>query len=220
MKATTDRKVSQPSRHSKLEAPLQGIAEDVNFVYTRQHQTTGLQSQFEGPFRIAERISNSVFKLEVGTYKDGRKRYEYRHLNDLKAAHPKSLASPVERPKLGRPATRTSSSDEGSMATDATPGSAEQLPQPSSVNTNANQFQNKTKLPVARENSNSFSAPAPEPTGPPAVQPFSRPARTTRNPNPYYVDSIALDVTPWSATRDQINAINQSISNGQSRSPA
>ena len=41
----------------------------------------------------------------MGRYKDGRKRYEFRHVNDLKFAHQKSLAAPTERPKLGRPAT-------------------------------------------------------------------------------------------------------------------
>ena len=50
-------------------------------------------------------------------------------------------------------------------------------------------------------------------TGPPPIQAFSsgRPVRTSRNPNPYYVDSIAFDVTPWSATKAQIHELNQSI---------
>ena len=103
VRSKTDRKISQPSRHSKVETPLPGIAEDVTHVYTRQHQTTGLQSHFEGPFRIEERVSRSIFKLEVGSYKDGRKRFELRHLNDLKPAHPKSIAAPASQPRLGRP---------------------------------------------------------------------------------------------------------------------
>ena len=51
VKTNTDRPVSQPSRHAKPEVPLHGIADDVTHVYTRQHQTTGLQSHFEGPLR-------------------------------------------------------------------------------------------------------------------------------------------------------------------------
>ena len=48
--------------------------------------------------------------------------------------------------------------------------------------------------PVARENSN------------------ARPIRSTRNPAPYYVDSIQLSsLRPWSASKDEISAINQSI---------
>ena len=44
----------------------------------------------------------------MGQYKDGRKRYEYRHVNDVKAAHPDSMAAPMHRPTLGRPPTSTS----------------------------------------------------------------------------------------------------------------
>ena len=55
------------------------IAEEVTHVYTRQHHQTSLLPSFEGPFRVAERTSRSVWKIEVGTYKDGRKRYEFRH---------------------------------------------------------------------------------------------------------------------------------------------
>ena len=91
-----------------IEALIKPLPEDVQFVYTKQHQTTGLQPPFEGPFRVAERLSRSTFKLEVGTYKDGTKRYEIRHANDLKLAHPKSLMAPTTRPNLGRPPTSSS----------------------------------------------------------------------------------------------------------------
>ena len=85
----TDWPAIQPSSHNVPEAALPPIPLDVTHVYTKQHQKTGLQAHFEGPFPVAERTSRSVMKIEVGSYKDGRKRYEYRHINDLKFAHPK-----------------------------------------------------------------------------------------------------------------------------------
>ena len=48
-------------------------------------------------------------------------------------------------------------------------------------------------------------------SGPPPTPPFSaRPIRTTRNPAPLYVDSIA---GAWSASKAELAAINHSISN-------
>ena len=42
----------------------------VKHVYTKQHQTTGLQAHYEGPFLVAEQVSRSVMKLEGGSYQD------------------------------------------------------------------------------------------------------------------------------------------------------
>ena len=99
----TLREPKQPSRHSKPEPTYPPIPAGATHAYTRQHQTTGLQTPYEGPFKIDSQVSRSVLKLEVGQYKDGRKRFEFRHINDLKFAHPKSMAAPAQRPKLGRP---------------------------------------------------------------------------------------------------------------------
>ena len=103
VRLATNNKAMQTSRHNPPEKPLSDIPDGVTHAYTRQHQTTRLQPNFEGPFRIDGRVSKSVLRLEVGCYKDGTKCYELRHLNDLKLSHPKSLAAPAERPRLGRP---------------------------------------------------------------------------------------------------------------------
>ena len=83
IKNNTDVRVVQPSSHNSPERKLTEIPDDVTEVYTKQHKTTGLDSQYEGPFKLADRMSKSVVKVEVGTYKDGRKRYELRHLKDV-----------------------------------------------------------------------------------------------------------------------------------------
>ena len=95
VKAKTNRPAIQPSNHSKPEKVFKDIPLEVTHVYTRQHKKSGLESPFEGPFRIHERLSRSTFKLEVGHYHSGEPRYEVRHINDLKLAHPKSLAAEV-----------------------------------------------------------------------------------------------------------------------------
>ena len=224
IKQKTDRQSVQPSRHSLPEPAFPHIPDTVTHVYTKQHQKTGLQAAFEGPFAVAERVSRSVWKIEVGEYKDGRKRYEYRHLNDLKFAHPKSLAAPAHRPKLGRPSTRSSSMDLQS----STEVVEEQFPSPSDVLTNRlNDPQppeavSVNKLPVVIKGNDATAQNInhetsiqddrqPPSSGPPPVKPFSRPTRSTRNPNPVYVDAITLS-RPWSASKDEIAELNRQIS--------
>ena len=110
----------QPSNHSKVEPTYKSFPKDATNAYTRQHQTTGLDTPYQGPFRIADRPSRSTAKVEVGVYKSGEKRFEVRHVNDLKAAHPDSFAAPFHRPQLGRPA-KTSANASGPAQTDQSP---------------------------------------------------------------------------------------------------
>ena len=158
-------------------------------MYARQHKKTGLQSAFEGPFRIHERLSRSTFKIEVGRYHSGELRFEIRHANDLKLAHPKSMAAEAQRPKLGRP----------SSATVASPSSTE-LPQPEA----------RPEL-IPSSNNSPPSDPPVEPVQlPSSSRPSNnnkqtpsndsnvggnRPVRSTRNKNPIYVDSLDILVT-------------------------
>ena len=236
VRLATNNKAIQTSRHNPPERPLTDIPEGVTHAYTRQHQTTGLQANFEGPFRIDSRVSKSVVKLEVGCYKDGTKRYELRHLNDIKLSHPESLASPVERPKLGRP-PKPSTNLSGQSSTEAPDGKVPSffpsapLPQqpsltapskqtsslPSNATSNPNNHETsilENRQPASEDHSD-FSM---VPSGPPPLQPFSsnRPVRTTRNPRPYYVDATRWDsVRPWSASQDEIEMLNRSIGSRQ-----
>ena len=213
-KKKTIRPVSQPSRHCPPEAPLPDIPDGITHVYTRQHQKTGLDTPFQGPFRLVERLSKSTVKLEVGIYKSGEKRYEVRHLNDLRLAHPESLAAPIQRPKLGR----RSASDDGQSSTDGS--GSETTP---SNEFCAQNFKKQTNdrstnaTPVDSDHATSISSdrvPASVPdsglsietSGPPPNPAFpSRSARSSRNPNPKYVDAI------WSASPEEIRQLNRSI---------
>ena len=177
----------QTSRHNPPEKPLPDIPSNVTHVYTCQHKTTGLQCHYEGPFKIANRESKSVVKIEVGVYADGTKRYELRHLNDLKLAHPDSLAAPAQRPKLGRPSTARSG---GSNQTESDPEppssfSAERNKQIRSTGrAQRNEIINhETSTPEDRQPASE----GPMNSGPPSTPPFpASPVRSTRNLAPYY----------------------------------
>ena len=208
VRSKTDTEARQPSRHCPPERPMPPLPDNIKQVYTKQHQTTGLQPSYEGPFRVEEKTSRSVWKIEVGSYKDGRKRFEYRHVNDLKFAHPKSLAAPIERPKLGRPTTvqsESSESTEAKMTAHPTPSNRsnefsrqQQLPEPSPVNTPP-QAENK-QIGTRDDVNHETSIP-------------DRPQRSTRNPNPIYVDSLRLQAPPraWSASESDLQWLNASI---------
>ena len=211
VKTKADRPAVQPSRHNPPETPLADIPADVTHVYTRQHHTPGLQSHFEGPFRIAERTSRSVLKIEVGSFKDGQPRYEFRHLNDLKLAHPKSMAAPAERPKLGRPPGASSSSN-GREPTDP---ASDRLAAP------PNRFSSQLPSLPSRQPSQSVSVnkQTEEPEPAKIQTALNRPVRSTRNPNPLYVDSLSgpPPFAPfhrpraWTASGEELAAINNSI---------
>ena len=169
-----------------------------------------------------------MVKLEVGVFKDGRKRYEFRHANDIKFAHPKSLAAPAHRPKLGRPLKVTvpvGRPNHTDLPSEQSPGQkpSNQLsgPEPpnsapklSEVNKHnpsvATRSKNnhETSTPVGAEPTSSFIPErenSNDQTGPPPLPAFSRPQRSTRNPNPKYVDSI------WVASAAEIDKINHDI---------
>ena len=117
-----------------------------------------------------DRPSRSTVQIDVGSYKSGERRHEIRHFNDLKLAHPNSLAAPAVRPKLGRPpktATPDKSSSPGEPAQQSLPATGETDTAANSV------FEGHI-------------------TGPPNKPAFGRPVRSTRNPNPAYIDALWL----------------------------
>ena len=220
----------QTSRHIQPEKPLASIPDNVTHVYTRQHKAVGLQTPWEGPFRIESRPSRSTVQLDVGTYKNGEKRYEIRHFNDLKLAHPDSAAAEAVRPKLGRP-PKTSIQPGGQQSTDQPPPPTEPVktdgvpfPHPTSTGrvgnetilsdgvANKNRVSHATSIQSRRVPASGREDGLPIETGPPPQTFSGRPARSTRNPNPYYVDSFQISPVPWSATPADIEAINASIS--------
>ena len=84
----------------------------VTHVYTKQHNTTGLQAPYCGPFPIVERPSRSTVKIKVGLTKSGEDRCELRHWRDLKVAHMGEATPEASRPARGRPSAPKPSTDQ------------------------------------------------------------------------------------------------------------
>ena len=193
----------QTSSHNPPEKQLVAIPDEVTHVFTRQHKALGLSTPWEGPFKIASRPSRSTVQIEVGTYKNGEKRYEIRHFNDLKLAHPDSLAAPAVRPSLGRPKTSTSNESPSSTDTAAKKPPSNRFPDPPTpTSSSGKQTFGSSQLDSHATSTAEQRSPALTAneefqgtiTGPPPQPAFTRPARATRNPNPYYVDGLSFAV--------------------------
>ena len=217
------RPAEQPSNHRAPEKLLPTIPDNATQAYVRQHKKTGLQAPFDGPFDIEERLSRSTVKLHVGNLKDGTKKFEVRHVNDLKFAHPKSLASSIHRPSRGRPPQSVHPDLQQPTDELAQTNGAEGTPQnrfspdpkPTNISTGPESKQSGTEERANHATSKQGRRESPiEPDaewkpsgGPPPVAPFERRApRSTRNPSPMYVDAI------WTASQSELDQLNKDIS--------
>ena len=179
--------------------------ESVTHVYTRQHNVTGLQPQFCGPFPVVSRPSRSQVKIRVGFDKQNQPRYEIRNWRDLKILENSDLPA-AERPKRGRPSKPSTTQSEADNTTDRQPVAVQGFPPnlkpkqiPPAVAGRQSESGNNQPAAESRRNSNEGGK-------------TRLPLRSTRNPAPVYVDSVVLDHTPWSASKDDLNSINQWIS--------
>ena len=128
IKAKTDR----PATQTKLNVPNPQVLEpdsDVTHAYTLQHNKTGLDPSYKGPFEIVKRLSRSSVRLNVGTYANNQMRTEDRHWSELKAVKlPKSTIS-EKRPKLGRPSKNFKPTSTNADPTTFTGFKTEEIPQ-------------------------------------------------------------------------------------------
>ena len=180
---------------------------NLTHVYAKQHDTKGLESRYRGPFRVMSRPTRTTVEIKVGENKDRTDRTEIRHFGDVKPAYLREDAVEAERPRRGRPPKAEVPIE------DANP------PPPVSSDTSQQSNQNIAGQPS--QNSNVGG---------------NRPARSTRNPAPNYVDALlhAVDfsspppgypkagnlkvsstsadpTTMWTASPDELADINKSI---------
>ena len=147
----------------------------------------------------------STVKIKVGVHKDNSPRYEVRHWRDLKLCHLPPDAPEAQRPKLGRPPKSTSST-EAQPTTDAvTP----QTPAP----VESRQTGITTETVKTTDDENKQNKPAATTTN---SNVGGKPTRSTRNPNPRYIDSVTTlqsnhPERMWSASVADLAVINQSI---------
>ena len=132
----------------------------------------------------------------------GRQRYEIRNWRDLKIAHLRPDAEEAQRPKRGRPSKTSSSGDataqsEPDFHTDARNKIIQdggKINKPSASTSHkqpVDDSRGKIQTPLTNKVNSS---------------PNTRPTRSTRNPSPLYVDSIA-----WSASEEELKSLNSSI---------
>ena len=179
---------------------------DVTHVYTRQHNTTGFDSPYQGPFKIISRPSRTTVVIKVGLTKSGEDRLECRHWRDLKIAHMRSDTPEAQRPKRGRPKSSPTKSSPSTTVDDSSEEVNSEVPS-SDASDSAPTLSSKQTS--SHSNSNSGG----------------RTPRSTRNPNPIYVDGIVVNGPPptqafiwpdrktrlWSPSQAEIAELNKSI---------
>ena len=162
---------------------------DVTHVYARQHKALGLEAPYNGPFKIVSRPSRSTVVIQVGLTATGEPRHETRSWRDLKVAHVAPDTKEAHRPRRGRPKKNTSSLSEADSTTENKQPVAPAVTAEESATTD-------------RLSTNNLNV-------------GGKPVRSTRNPNPSYVDEISTSL-PWSpipfqASESDIKELNRRI---------
>ena len=147
------------------------VTENAEYVYVKAHEPKhGLSPRFDGPFKVVSRPSRSTVQIKVGTFADGRDTLSVFHWSSCKVANMREGAEVASRPMLGRkptdrpdPPPSPSTNNTNNMADDAVPDS------PSTKQNERAKIQNADSTDVSLSR---------------------RPARSTRNPSPQYVDSV------------------------------
>ena len=195
-------------------------------IYVKRAEPLSLEPIFEGPFKITRRPSRSQIEVKIGCYADGRPRLLTFNWSSCKIANMRDGATAGSRPSLGRPKKQPPPpSSDGQLTSAPEPPSspakqasqqpAESLPKNSR---NQNKFQGakfkkpSPPSPTLDHEGNEVSpdwSPRPGPSncnfGPVITTEMldrwgevgqSRPVRSTRNPNPAYVDAVVTRNIP------------------------
>ena len=178
--------------------------ESITHVYTWQHNKKGLEAPYAGPFAVVSRPTRSTVKIKVGLTKAGEERYEIRSWKDLKVAHMAPEAEEAQRPKRGRPSRHASVPSDDQNKTSSGTANLDSAFEKEGATVNKAVERADAEL----ENSNVGA----------------KPKRSTRNPNPIYVDGVSFTGPPstkpfksphmWSASPDELKIINDSIQTG------
>ena len=200
-----------------IQKPVDPPGGDITHVYTRQHDTKGLEPSFRGPFKILSRPTRSTLEIKVGLTRSGEIRSERRAWADCKPAHRRSDTIEAERPRRGRP-RKDAEDTTTATAVDSSPNQPD-LPQKENSPRSVRSTRNQTPNYVAAMD---FSKPPPgfvagslnspsthaEPTGPPPKPAFPPPARGFH------------ERQSWSASAAEIAEINATIARSPVRCEA
>ena len=149
------------------------FTEKATHVYVKVTEPRGLNSKFEGPYFITSRPSRTTVEVRVGSYADGSPRLQVFNWSLCKIAHMRPDAEEASRPKLGRrPDPQAPQNKLSKPSTN--------LADANMADSDATGFEKEESGGAKIQN------------GQPATShaSTSRPTRSTRNPNPQYVDAV------------------------------
>ena len=163
--------------------------DDVTHVYVKVEEPSGLAPRFEGPYEIVSRPSRSQVQVRVGSFANGLPRLLTYHWSACKPAHMREGASEGTRPKLGRPSRPQSPPAQLDKSGEVPHPPPKLRPVASPTNTLLSKQNNR------QANGAVFPSPSSQPVESVGAKIQTslneRPQRSTRNPNPRYVNAIA-----------------------------
>ena len=209
---------------SKPLAKHQNPPENVTHVYTRQFDTRGLDSKYQGPFKVISRPSPTTVEIKVGQNKDNSNRTEIRHWSQCKEAHLRDDATEALRPKRGRPRKPPPSDDvvsptstSSQTPTTSTDTSVDQNKQSDPPNSNYN-LRTRGKINYASAiDVTTIDFSKPPPAGNSKILATHAEPISVTGPPPY---GGFLQNEAWSASQHDLNIINASISSSPVRCEA
>ena len=168
----------------------------VTHVYVKIDEPRGLNPRFEGPYRVIHRPSRSTVTVRVGSFVDGTPRLLTYNWSSCKPAHLREDAVEGSRPNIGRRPNPSTSDVTTTNKQHSASGTISATPETSGHETSSEEYQHPSLLPAERRNFETYwnhQTPPLAETQPalPAPASSARPIRTTRNPNPRYVDAVA-----------------------------
>ena len=171
-------------------------------VYIKVDEPKGLSPRWEGPYLITSRPSRSQIEVRLGSFVDGTPRLQVYNWNTCKIAHLRPDAVEASRPKLGRPAaarpssphhgpepTATPSGDDFNMAADINKESRQNVNKPA-ADVKPAKIQKRLSPVITQQMFDKWSPEVFKAAGSPDFVTPSRPTRSTRNPNPQYIDAL------------------------------
>ena len=165
-------------------------------VYVKVDEPSSLSPRFEGPYAIVSRPSRSTIEVRIGSYADGRPRLQIYNWNSCKIAHLRDDALEGQRPKLGRKPKSTTPTS--SVNSPSLPESSERSP--SNTSDTSETLSGSQPHPAYLQKGPLVTKDMFENADWPSILKIpSKPVRSTRNPNPRYIDAVSSDTLTTSA---------------------
>ena len=174
-------KPAQPT--SALVEPIDiSYTERATHVYIKVEDPAPLCPRFEGPYKITSRPSRSTVEVRLGSYVDGSPRLQVYNWRSCKIAHMRPDATEGTRPKLGRPSVPPNS-----------PKPTDQ-PEPTGcvIPPNVNKQQGSPAQEKRAKIQKLLNVDNADTSSERLTRHNTRPQRSSRNPNPAYIDFLAL----------------------------